>query len=261
MPLQAHVPALQAHAAPEHLDDLRSFANTDVHQPHCAHAPGVPAGDEATRPDDYVHRRVRPIHVREKPYGETLLPVDVEIATGVLRQQPIERRRVPHVDDAERRMVCDAQVQLAFTRRQIDDVQPSLSVKQEIAQLGVEIDPRPRKVAEAASEVVGTGIVQQSRSALQQPGKHRSHGVATGQHPAEKREDADDVGPGRPIRRARTRYRLAEKYPQRLRRVELPPLRRPTAPDAALLVEGQQAAEQVHVAVLVLRACGRLEMA
>ena len=46
---------------------------------------------------------------------------------------------------------------------------------------------------------------------------------------------------------------LPEEHPQRLRRVERLPPRRTAAPDAALLIERQQAAEQVHVAVLVLR--------
>ena len=108
-------------------------------------------------------------------------------------------------------------------------------------------------MAEAAGEVVGAGIVQQARAAVQQPHQHRTHRVGVGEHPAEERQDADDVGPGRPIRLARPRHRLAEEYPQRLRGVERLPPRRPAAPDAALLIERQQAAEQVHVAVLVLR--------
>ena len=208
--------------------------------------------DEAPRPDDHVHRRVRPVHVGEDPHREAHLPVDVEVETGVVGQQLVERRRVAHVDHPERWVVRDPQVQLPLARRQIDDVQASLAVEQAVTQIGVELRSRLRKLVEPSGEVVLAGVAQQSGPALQQPRDHRAHSLAVRDHPAEKPQNADDVGSSRPIRLARPRYRLAEENPQRLSGIERLPVGAPVAPDAALLVERQQAAEQVHVAVLVL---------
>ena len=129
MPLQTHVPALQPYTAPKHLYNLRPLADAYVHQPHRAHAPGVPAGDEAPGTDHHVHRRVRVVDGAEQSLGEAHLPVDLKVDWVDLGDQLVERRRVPHIDDAERRVVRDAQVQFAFSRRQIHDVQPSLSVE------------------------------------------------------------------------------------------------------------------------------------
>ena len=186
--------------------------------------------------------------------AKTQLAFDVEVGVVVLRQQPVERRGIAHVDDAERRAVRDPQVQLALARGQMDDVQAPLPVEQQLAQLGVEVGPHPRKLPEAPDEVVVPRVVQQPRPAFKEARQHRAHGIAVREDPAEERQDAGDVGTGLPIRPARPLHGPAQKHPQRLRRIERAPSRPVLPPDAALLIERQQAAQQVHVAVLVLRA-------
>ena len=54
--------------------------------------------------------------------------------------------------------------------------------------------------------------------------------------------------------RERPGHRLAEEHPERLRHVERRPVCTLVPPDTALLVEGEEAAEEVEIAVLVLDA-------
>ena len=53
-------------------------------------------------------------------------------------------------------------------------------------------------------------------------------------------------------------HRLAQKNPERPGHVEIRPDRSLVTPDAALLIEGQQTAQQVHVAVGVFHALGKV---
>ena len=258
MALEAHVPALEAHAAPEGLDDFRAFAHPDVHQAHGAHPPRVPSGNEAPRANDDVHRRVRSVHGGEESLREAKLTFDFQIGMVASGQHAVERGRIPDVDHPEDRAVGDAQVQLALAGGEIDDVQPSVPMKQGFADVGVEVvravGAVVHEVSEAAGEPVLAGVVAQPGSAGEQTIEHGPGCAVIGEHPAEEVEDDHHVGFRRLVRPRAAGHRLAKKHPERLRHIERRPVRTLVPPDPALLVEGQQAAEEVHVAVLVLNA-------
>jgi len=112
------------------------------------------------------------------------------------------------------------------------------------------------QIVEPAGEVVTAGIVRQPGFAGQQPADHRPDGIAPREHPAEEVEDAHDIRSGRLVRSglAAAGHRLAEEHPERPGHVERCPPDVPVAPDTALPVEAQQ----VHVAVLVLRSPGQV---
>ncbi len=230
-----------------------------MHQPHRTHAPRVPAGDEAPGTDHHVYRRVEAVHGAEQPLGEPHLPVDLEVARVGLDEQLVERRRVTHVDYPKGRVVGGSKMQFALASGQVDDVQPPPSVEHGLAQIGVHRGAAARQVVEAAGEVVIAGFIPQTRAAGQQVLDHRLHHLALGQDPAEEVQDEGNIGAGRLVRLARAGNGLAQEHLQRLGRVEGPVLRATLPPDAALLVEGKQAAEQVHVTANILRPAGQIE--
>ena len=252
MAFQTRLPAFESHAAPEHLDDFRPFAHAHVHQPHRAHPPGIPPGNETPGPDHDVHRRIRPVHVGEQPLRESCFPLKRHVGVGLLHQQLMEGRGVADIDHAEHRVIRAAQVQLTLSRGQIDDVEISLSVEQDLAQIGVHVVRRVScEVVEPAGEVVVARLVRQAGLPGEQTVDHGPHRAAVCQHPGQKVQNAYDVGLRFHVCLAGAGDGLAQEHPERFGHVEGRPLRALVPPDSALLVEGQQATKQVHVAVCV----------
>ena len=179
------------------------------------------------------------------------LPLDVEIRIGIIREQPVELGRISDIDHAKGIVVCGAEVQLALGSGQIGHGQPPRPVEQGLAQIRVQVFPA-RQVGKPARKIIAARVVHQARLPAQQAVDHGPHHVGVGEHPAEKGQDADHIGAGRSIRLARSDHGLAQEHPQGLGRVKRLPQRALVPIDAALLVKGQQAAEQVHIAVLVL---------
>jgi hypothetical protein len=96
--LEAQVVALEPHAAPEELDDLRAFALADVHQAHGRDAPAAPALGELLRPDQQVHRRVRLVDLVEQRARELAL---ARWRAVVCSHSFTSLASSPDVDDAE----------------------------------------------------------------------------------------------------------------------------------------------------------------
>ena len=252
MAFQTRLPPFESHAAPEHLDDFRPFAYAHVHQSHCAHPPGIPSGNETPGANHDVHRRIRPVHVGEQPLRESRFPLNGHVGVGVLRQQLMECRGVADVDHAEHRVVRAAQVQLALSRGQIDHVEFPLSVEQYLAQIGVHVVRRvPFEIVEPAGEIVVARLIGQAGLSGEQTVDHGPHRAAVCQHPGQKVQNTYDVGLRFHVCLAGAGDGLAQEHPKRFGHVERRPLRALVPPDSALLVESQQAAEQVHVAVRV----------
>ena len=195
---QAHVPAFQTHTAPEHLDDLRSFANADVHQAHGRHAPRVPAGNEAPRADDDVHRRITSIHVGKEPLGKTGFTGNRDVRVGLLRQQFVQGRGITDINHAKGRPITGVQVQFTLACGQVNDVQFSQSVKQGGAQVRIEIVGFVcrhvlGKIREPVPEIIPSAFVGQAGLPAQQLSDHGARRVAVGQHPGQKIQYAYDV--------------------------------------------------------------------
>ena len=167
-------------------------------------------------------------------------------------QQLIKSRRIADIDHAEDRVIRTAQVQLTFSRGQIDDVQFPLSMKQGVTHIGVEVVLRVSiEIAEPPGEVVVACFIGQAGLTGKQAGEHRSYCVGVCQHPAQEVENENNVGLCFRVGPTGAGDGFTQKHPERFRQVEFRPLRTFVPPDAALLVEGQQAAQQIHMAARV----------
>ncbi len=140
--LEAQVVALEPHATPEELDDLRAFPLAHVHQAHRRDTPTAPALGELLRADQQMHRRMRLVDlVKERPRelalarGKAVLPAQVH-QLGV----------VAHVDDAEG-FVLGAQPQGHFAGRalQVLDMEPAATGGVENRRKRLVEDPAPAR--------------------------------------------------------------------------------------------------------------------
>ena len=256
VPLQGSLPPEQPHSPAEHLDDLRSLSHADMHEPHRAHPPTVPAGDEAARAHDDRHRGVRTVHAVEQEVGEAGVSLQVEIRVLPLSEEFVERCRVADIDDAEGRSVRDSQVQFSLPARQIDDAETPGPVEQGLADLGVEaVFVLSGEVREPAEEVVAAPCrMLQPRVTAEKLADHAPRDGSPGQEPAEEVQDPNDIGARFAVGAARPAHGLSQEHPERLAQVEVEPLRVLLPVEPGLLVEGQQAPQQVHVAVRVFHA-------
>ena len=108
--LEAHVEALEAHAAAEELDDLRALSLADVHQAHRRHAPTAPALGELLGADQQVDRRMRLVDLVKERARELPLAAWKAVLLAELHQLGV----VADVDDAEGVVVgAEAQGDLA----------------------------------------------------------------------------------------------------------------------------------------------------
>ena len=119
--LERETLALEAHAAPEQLDDLRAFTLAHVQQAHRGHAPTAPAFREFARADQHVEAAVLVVQRAEQRAAE-VVAFAIE-GLHVLRH-PEEARIVADVDEAEGLCIAHAQRQLTFAAFDVDQLQP-----------------------------------------------------------------------------------------------------------------------------------------
>ena len=195
-----------------------------------------------------------PIHLVEEPVREARIPFQVEVRILPPGKQLVEARRIPHIHHAERVGVADPEVQFPVAGRQVHHAEPPGGVEEGFADVPIELSRAlPGEMPEPAGEVVAAAHrVRQPGAALEKAAEHRRHDFVPREEEAEEVQDAKDIGFRLLVHAARSPDGLAQEHPQGSRQVERAPLPGQLPVQTALLVESQEAAEQVHVAVGVL---------
>ena len=241
--------AAQAHAASEQLDDLRTFAAADVHQPHAGNAPGVPALHELAGAHQHFDGGVRRVDAVEEAvlhrlllhqylrralghqFAEAARVADgdhAEVAHGVVRLQADLAARSAH--EAEAQHVVDARV---------EDVPENVSIQR------LRRQARIAQRTETALEHVPPVRAFQAALARQQAAD-AGHRPAAGvvQHAVQKAHHREHVALLAPVAAVHGVHRAADEHPQRALQVVGAQGVLVLGEHPLLFVEGKQIAEQ-----------------
>src|SRR5690606_38938387 len=112
--------ALQTHATPEQLDDLRAFPLAHIKQAHGGDAPTAPSLGELARTDQHIQPCVLVVQRTEQCATKVVTSATDRLR---IRRHVVQAGIVADIDQTEWLSVAHAQRQLAFAALDVDQLQ------------------------------------------------------------------------------------------------------------------------------------------